>query len=112
MNKLSFAVAAVYFAAMAKAQQCASQSGPAPAQDQSNKRVQGELNFAYLDQCPQDQKVSFEEYEALIDDIDQDGKSYEEKVRSFQMLDLDNNEEISMDELLQAYRVKYSPVDL
>ena len=72
----------------------------------------GEQNFNYLDACPQDQKVTWEEFEALIADLGLQGADRAENVRIFQMMDLDNNREISLEELLQHFRAKYSPIDL
>ena len=110
MNKLSFAVAAVYGASMAKAQCQATL--PLPDQSQEDKMALAELNHAYLDACSQDGKVSFTEFMALIADIGEGGADRAENVRKYQMMDLDNNNEISVQELLEYYRIKYSPINL
>ena len=111
MNKISFAVAAVYGASMAKAQACSAQEA-LPDQTMEDKMALAELNYSYLDACVQDGRVTYEEFEALIGDIGEGGADRAENVRKFQMMDLDNNNEISLVELLQHYRVKYHPVDL
>ena len=64
MNKLSFAVAAVYGASMAKAQCQATR--PLPDQSQSDKMALAELNHAYLDACTEDGKVSYSECSASV----------------------------------------------
>ena len=56
--------------------------------------------------------MSYQEFEALIADIGLGGADKAENVRNFQLMDLDNNNEISLEELLQYYKAKYSPVDL
>ena len=71
-----------------------------------------EQNFAYLDACSEDGKVSFSEFIALIADIGEGGADRAENVRKYQMMDLDNNNEISVQELLEYYRIKYSPINL
>ena len=112
MNKLSFAVAAVYGASMAKAQSQCQATRPLPDQSQDDKMALAEQNFAYLDACSEDGKVSFSEFIALIADIGEGGADRAENVRKYQMMDLDNNNEISVQELLEYYRVKYSPINL
>jgi len=47
MNKLSFAVAAVYGASKARAQACQ----PLPDQSITDKMELAELNYSYLDSC-------------------------------------------------------------
>ena len=111
MNKISFAVAAVYGASMAKAQACSAQEA-LPDQTMEDKMALAELNYSYLDACVQDGRVTYEEFEALIGDIGEGGADRAENVRKFQMMDLDNNNEISLVELLQHYRIKYYPIDL
>ena len=108
MNKLSFAVAAVYGASKARAQACQ----PLPDQSITDKMELAELNYSYLDSCTQDGRVTKDEYDALIGDIGEGGADSAENDRKFQLMDLDNNSEISLVELLQHYRVKYYPVDL
>ena len=56
--------------------------------------------------------MKFNEFEALIADIGEGGADRAEDVRKFQLIDLDNNDEVSLVELLQYYRVKYNPIDL
>ena len=56
--------------------------------------------------------MKFNEFEALIADIGEGGTDRAENVRKFQLIDLDNNDEVSLVELLQYYRVKYNPIDL
>ena len=112
MNKISFAVAAVYGASMAKAQAtCQSTTAP-PDQQMADKMALAEANFSYLDACVRDGKVTYEEFEALAGDIGEGGRDRAENVRKYQLMDLNNDNEISLVELLQHYRVKYSPPDL
>ena len=49
MNKISFAVAAVYGASMAKAQATCQSTRPLPDQQMADKMALAELNFTYLD---------------------------------------------------------------
>ena len=78
----------------------------------ADKMALAELNYAYMDACAADGKVTYAEYEALVGDIGEGGADKAENVRKYQMIDLDNNNEISLVELLQYYRVKYNPIDL
>ena len=112
MNKqnLSVAVAAVYGASMAKAQ-CQS-ALPLPDQTQSDKMALAEQNHAYMDACVEDGKVSYTEFEALIADIGEGGTNRAENVRKFQLMDLNNDNEISVRELLEYYRIKYNPINV
>ena len=112
MNKISFAVAAVYGASMAKAQAtCQSTTSP-PDQQMADKMALAEANFSYLDACVRDGKITYEEFEALAGDIGEGGRDRAENVRKYQLMDLNNDNEISLVELLQHYRAKYSPIDL
>ena len=74
MNKISFAMAAIYGASLARANTCTAQ-GPLPDQNQAYTVALGEQNYNYLDSCPQDQRVSYEEFKALIADIGLGGAS-------------------------------------
>ena len=112
MMKLSFTIAAIYGASVARAQTTCTAQSPVPDQSQQYSVTLGEQNFNYLDACPQDQKVTWEEFEALIADIGLAGADRAENVRIFQMMDLDGNQEVSLEELLQHYRAKYSPIDV
>ena len=111
MNKLAFAAAAIYGASLARAQTCSAQQ-PVPDQSLPYDVVQGEQIFNYLDACPQDNKITFEEFEALLADVGLDTSGDRAKiVRLYQLMDLDNNGSISLEELLQHYRYKNSPFD-
>ena len=108
MNKLSFAVAAVYGASRAKAQACQ----PLPDQSITDKMALAELNYSYLDSCTQDGRVTKEEFTALVGDIGEGGADSADTQRKFELIDLDIDGEISLVELLRYYQVKYSPIDL
>ena len=111
MNKISFAVSAIYGASMARAQACQA-TLPLPDQSSADKMALAELNFAYLDACTVDSVVSWAEFEALVGDIGEGGADRAENERKYQLIDLDSNNEISLVELLQYYRAKYYPIDL
>ena len=48
----------------------------------------------------------------MVGDIGEGGADRAENVRKYQLMDLNNDNEISLVELLQHYRVKYMPFDL
>ena len=79
----------------------------------ADKMALAQLNHTYMDQCARDGKVTYAEFEALAGNIGLGGAADNaENVRKYQMIDLDNNNEISLEELLQYYRAKYNPIDL
>lgn len=53
----------------------------------------------------------FEQFAAAVGLIASDADRAD-LVRLYQMVDLDNKGEISLEELLQHYRAKYNPIDL
>ena len=48
----------------------------------------------------------------MIADIGLGSADRAENIRIFQMMDLNDDNEISLEELLQYYKAKYSPLDL
>ena len=111
MNKLTYTVAAIYGASQARAYRCRAQL-PLPDQTQAFTNALGEENFNYMDACPKDGRVKYKEYEAMIADIGLGSADRAERIRVFQMMDLNDDNEISLEELLQYYKAKNSPIDL
>ena len=67
-----------------------------------------------MDACPEDNEVHFDEFLELAATVGltDSGMDRDQIIRLYQMIDLDNNGEISLVELLQYYRAKNSPIDL
>ena len=114
MNKISFATAVVYAASTARAQTCQSQPDrTVPDEGQADQNQLGRLYFAYMDQCPTDQKISWEEFETFAGDTRLAGYSREQNVRIFQMMDLNNDHHISESELVRYDQINnVAPLDL
>ena len=101
MNKLTYTVAAIYGASQARAAYNLCRAlDPLPDQSQPYTHALGEENFNYLDACPKDGRVKYKEYETMIADIGLGSTNREENIRIFQLMDLNDDKEISLEELL------------
>jgi len=114
MNKISYASALVYMTAIARAQQICQSQLPVPDPSAvENERQLGRLYFNYMDQCATDGQISYKEFTTFVENTRFNGYTPEKNLRTFQMMDLNNDHVISESELMRYDQVNnYDRLDL